>query len=364
MTLEAELLRQSEDFHSRVVMAEFTDLPQWCKDGFANTAQANGAVNIAKLTAKKAAVAAVGAAPASYAIFRATLWRAGHRNVHAWLHDHITKGSLLGVPITGGIHRNLAAKLEAAGLAKARSEPQSYTPGIKTVVGFQPRLIYGTGKVSEHAWGAALDIDASWNPQIGSPGRQSDATVLQIIQAHTGADLAKPLFPNETPTPEMLATRLREISDALKVWTAEALQAEKVLTDDVKSRSQAVDQARKEVKAAKPGADRDAAKARLVVAEEARSVAAQTLANHQGARDLATLRQKQIGVERWAKEGILTLPVGLILRLVDEVGLEWGAEWAGSKDLMHFELRDSERRNARQAPLQPAVTSLNNLLLR
>ena len=43
-------------------------------------------------------------------------------------------------------------------------------------------------------------------------------------------------------------------------------------------------------------------------------------------------------IEKWAKEGIMTMPLYLAVALVGVLGLQWGEQYEGSKDAMHFEL--------------------------
>jgi hypothetical protein len=42
-------------------------------------------------------------------------------------------------------------------------------------------------------------------------------------------------------------------------------------------------------------------------------------------------------LEAWAREGILTVPLVLVLAMKDLM-FGWGGEYEGSKDMMHFEL--------------------------
>src|SRR5437660_10561297 len=81
-------------------------------------------------------------------------------------------GSFLGKDVDQGLHEELAPKL-----ADVERTLNSWEPGlasrvakeIKSILGFQPRLIGGSSKLSNHAWGLAIDIDAYQNPQIKDP---------------------------------------------------------------------------------------------------------------------------------------------------------------------------------------------------
>ena len=55
-------------------------------------------------------------------------------------------------------------------------------------------------------------------------------------------------------------------------------------------------------------------------------------------RAIAKAESQIDDVHRWGSEGFLNLEPALVTAL-QKAGLEWGGEWAGSKDFMHFEVK-------------------------
>ena len=98
-----------------------------------------------------------------------------------WVRDHIVTRS---VPILGPVtcHR---AMFEPLGRALGRLERR----GLSQVVSaadyagcFAPRRIPGSGSLSLHAWGLAIDLNAAANPQFG-PSRQDPRLVRAMERA-------------------------------------------------------------------------------------------------------------------------------------------------------------------------------------
>jgi hypothetical protein len=88
------------------------------------------------------------------------------------------------VPIIGTVtcHRRMIPALRAA-LAEVARRGLAHLVDPGDYAGcYAPRRIPGSGSLSLHAWGLAVDLNASRNPQ-GSPAHQ-DRRLVRIMERH------------------------------------------------------------------------------------------------------------------------------------------------------------------------------------
>jgi hypothetical protein len=167
-----------------------------------------------------------------YRALRAAYYRAGWVQAKADIFDHFVAADMLGVPIIGGVHDRFAPLL--AGMAKKLSVQIKARFAARTIgIGdFNPRFIAGTDKLSNHAFGLALDIDSRWNPHIKGSGD------VHAFNRATGVDLGKRFFEGSETSRET-ERRLQEVSERLKPWLERWLPAyeEYVKTKEVSKRA-------------------------------------------------------------------------------------------------------------------------------
>jgi hypothetical protein len=229
----------------------------------------------------------------------------------------------LGLEIIGGAHRLLVKQL--GDLTKRPGEDPAtgsgeVTPPVQTIRGFQPRRIAGTDKLSNHVFGLAIDIDATWNPVL-------KAESARIVSRHSGVDFTARLV-QQGVSIEELYQQLSKAAQRFNKWLQESLKLEAKLREDLRKAQDKRAAAKTEQE--KKEADNEVSKAQTA------------LANNLGMiLELDMLRQDpaigEKAVAEWEKHGILTIPISLV-RALNNHAFGWGAEWEGSKDLMHFEL--------------------------
>jgi hypothetical protein len=174
-----------------------------------------------------------------------------------------------------------------------------------------------------------------------------------VIERRTGVDFGKALRDYSGPV-DTVYERLQAASDKLRDWLAQALPIERSLTNlrDQARREKA--DAQRAVSKAKTPAEKEAANTALAAAEQKLAAAEKALQDNEDARDVAVLRSNVVPtgqVEKWAERGILTVPLELVKKLTStKLGFEWGGEYRGSKDLMHFELRPETVLTGKQPP--------------
>jgi uncharacterized protein (DUF4415 family) len=262
------------------------------------------------------------ASPAEkYRVLRAVYYRAGWTSARTHIFEHIVRADLLGVRIVGGVHDVMLPVLERMERDLPEATKAGFAAGTLGVGGFVPRFIAGTDTLSNHAFGLALDIDPTWNPHVKGAGD------VAAFRRATGADLGDLLFRGSESSQET-RRRMAEVSELLKPWLATWLPVYQQYGD-------AADRARK----ARTQIERDTA--RREVAEMERDMndnpaSADLRALHTMVRNhtLATVRA-------WAVHGITTIDPDVI-EAFREAGSDyqarWGAEYKGSKDMMHLEL--------------------------
>jgi hypothetical protein len=170
---------------------------------------------------------------------------------------------------------------------------------------WQAREIAGTSRLSLHALGDAIDIDAALNPHI------LERPEIDVVRAVTGKDLGTYLKRSE----------LRLASDLFRQNFHRAV-------GDLEARLRAVNLAI----SASPGGDK------------------QFLAERKNLRGLlgtinADLNSPNSNFRSWAANGFFNLPDALIDSFLKaDRNVVWGGEYRTSKDFMHFEYDPARRR--------------------
>jgi hypothetical protein len=264
-----------------------------------------------------------------------------------WFGDIIPNATFLDVPIspsggtTSGVHRELAARLALAeahlsrqfpGLSKAQIAGKM---GIYQIAGVRPpKSSTGGSQPSAHCFGLAIDINHPTNPFVGNmkPKRKKKMTEeekrkYQDYLTHRSPrviERAMLLLHHEHFDVESRisvkgpgrAAQLWEIHHRASETLAEYLR----LADDLQGQKLSNLVSRLNA-SGKDG--RDLATWRTLIGED------RTLLVHW---DFMHHKAPQLG-------GYLDLGKELVVALIDVAGLLWGGEYAGAKDMMHFDWR-------------------------
>ncbi|HEY3185166.1 MAG TPA: hypothetical protein VGJ77_20160 [Gaiellaceae bacterium] len=369
---------------------EFRELSTFVRASFGEkTESKQSGVTKAEATASKAQ------AVANYLMVRPLYVRWGYANPAASVFSKIKRPSegakLLGHDIVGGAHEKFVEKLDALrtvldawdetdGVSHAINGVGGFVPVVPEPDGtFRPRFVAGQSrpKLSNHALGLAIDIDANWNPQV--PAGSATIRLLKQITTQAAAenpalglpsegfDFGKKLIDpalNEWPTPEQAAGTHRlaqQASDALRGWLQSRIARELELTAAADAALAAVNLAQDEKKAADASGDaarKAAAKDTLAAAKVARKAAKDALDGDPDLTVLRALRTAQGGGQKgkavvagWADFGILSLPVVLVAAFKSLDRIRWGMEYNESKDAMHFEVEPPTDFIPRDAPV-------------
>src|SRR5262249_12365392 len=143
---------------------------------------------------------------------RPAYYQNGYTNPTEFM-SHIRPGKILGFDISGGAHEEYLDRLgdQNSGLAKVldgwsvglakrtAAELRGDRKRDPDIGGFEPRLRAvpnpyhddGTPLLSNHAFGCAIDVDATLNPQI--IGRE----LIKILREITGYDFSPQLVPED-----------------------------------------------------------------------------------------------------------------------------------------------------------------------
>jgi hypothetical protein len=223
----------------------------------------------------------------------------------------ITPVNMLGHDVDYGVHPAFAEGLQPLRDKLIQRDPTLATRlgGLfKSAIGLQPRPVAGESRpsISNHAFGLAVDIDALTNPMI------KDAEVKRILSwvvnepSFDFGQLAVEASEHPTAPTETAYARLQEASRRVQDWLKRHLYDTQTSWPEDTSAAEDL-QSREDV-------SEDVLKFRSLSRKVSR-------------REL----------EAWAREGILTVPLVLVLAMKDLM-FGWGGEYEGSKDMMHFEL--------------------------
>lgn len=255
-----------------------------------------------------------------YQALRAAYYREGWTHPKRDIFDHIVEAEILGEPIIGGVHQLMVPVLEQMAGQLSPEVIRAFAAGTLKVGGFVPRFIAGTDRLSNHAFGLALDIDPVRNPHLKGKGD------IAAFERATGVNLGERFFAGSEPAQETQA-RLDEVGLRLRAWLAIWLPEYDVLLD-ARTRSR-----------------HGPARERAAASREAASLQREISLNPAAAdlRALDTLVQNHgIATVRAWQQGLGTIPpeiVDVFRQLGMKYGARWGTEYEKSKDIMHLELQ-------------------------
>jgi hypothetical protein len=261
-----------------------------------------------------------------------------------------------------------------AGLAEQTAK------GIESVNGLQIREVKGRNVLSNHAFGCAIDVNALGNPHVVGP---AVIEVFNSVTREAGVpfDFGKPILTKQErghanyTADDIMEVRNRAIpaSDAVKAWLQTNLpryrkimaqvqiaekelgikhvKAETTLAERLKNASAAADRLRHERQKKKPvfvrtesnlgsepPPDDDPEGAAL---EEIEQAFAAITSDRDLSRIQVLYENFDAGyIDTWEKQGVMSIPLYFAAAMVGELGLQWGEQYEGSKDAMHFELVD------------------------
>jgi hypothetical protein len=227
-----QAVRQQQSAFLQKVRDEFANFEPYVKGAFKATAEANGV--------KKRAGSAPGVAipkdikprfsdeEVSYLVVRTCLWNAGYTDPAAvYGKDQIAspqEAKLMGVEIEHGVARRLLGPLARASAALdqvKQQNPERLSVELK-LMGLQPRRVKNKGKLSNHAFGYAIDINPLFNPLM-------DKMASKIIQSR--AEINFSALMRSGKSPEVIYTELKRASDKFCAWIKKALAAEPKLRE-------------------------------------------------------------------------------------------------------------------------------------
>jgi hypothetical protein len=245
--------------------------------------------------------------PGYYLYMRPLYYQYGYNTPFETIFSRIGPANFLEKKVVGGLHEKLRTRLPD--VEKTLNE---WSPGLASRVakeitrigGFVPRYIAtkegqtGPQKLSNHAFGLAVDIDSDWNPHI------KDRSVIDVLTEITGFKYGEKFDPKASGDKVFIATqewqKSREASDKLKIWLGKYLPIYEAQSNS----SQQLD------------ADEKLQLKRIGI-----------LVRFHGLNN----------VKEWKEHGIQSLPHELVAAMLKN-GITWGEDYKGSKDSMHFEL--------------------------
>lgn len=282
----------------------------------------------------------------TYQNLRPLYLKAGFADPPAEVNKINANATFLGLRIIGGVHEEFEKILKAV-------ERQLTTPGPQSldqcynfeIAGFVPRPISDNkSRLSNHAIGKAIDIDAKHNPQFSHDEAVKIDAVLQWLKRQkskgvwwlrsynlsgpypfsrslslgTNMDGSLRHFREMEENSAWIQCFLREMYPMRKQLKNEAQQASKYLKAGQKTKTHTADAT------ANPSAE---------VAEDA----VETYENLERLISALAKAIPSVKPEQAIKTGILTLPPKLFTAMA-EAGAQSGLEYEGKKDAMHFEV--------------------------
>jgi hypothetical protein len=322
-TPEFRLLMAAREVEERIHI-EFDGFPDYVQNAFSGNAQLN------KVTPSQRIVTGL----TSYAYIHSRLWKAGIPNPTG-LFSQMKRATLLGRDIANGVHPVVIDRLgELASQEPVDELHAQMAPEIKELIGFQPRRIAGKEALSNHVYGLAIDINASWSPHIKSPA------TIEIIKRHTDppTDFARPFLEPGQSIDEIDRT-LKRASNQIRKWLAVALRKQTQLASITAAAETRKNGAESKLWNAQTDADRAAAQSELSQAEQELDRAHSEENASEDAVEVNELIKEwgRATLENWERVGLFTIPIKLAKELTRR-GFGWGAEWSTHKDVMHFEL--------------------------
>jgi hypothetical protein len=277
-----------------------------------------------------------------YRAMRSAYYRAGWTCIKRDILDLIVPTKFFGAPVIGGTHRELNAVLAAVEQDVRKTSPglagQPNAAGF-VIGGFVPRFQAGSEELSNHAFGLAIDIDPTWNPQLKSPAAR------KAFARATGDDIGRALYAaSSMDAVRQIYARVKLMSDRLKKWLDEWLPKYEQLQKD------------------RTAARKDPNGKQRVFAIDTELKANLDLAALVALIDEYTLPT----VQSWQIYGIGTIPPEII-EAFETLGRKNGARWGGryeeSKDVMHLELLYLAGKQSPDAPgRRKPVTGFEDLV--
>ena len=249
--------------------------------------------------------------------YRHTLAHAGTDQA-TWDSHYVTGATFLGITITGDIHQELADRLTRAETALRAANSGQSDSDIATSIGLYsisgrrtPADSVGGSRISNHAFGIAIDVNYRGNPFIG----RSEA-VDQLLNRASQFMLDEEFHIRQAQAGNVEAIRARyeRASNALRAYFA--------LRDDRDALAQHL---------AARGFDTGDETIEQWLAQINNDFANPSL--------MSDLAMTGAGTNRDPAAGFIDLSAQLVEALSGQAGLFWGGQYQSGKDLMHFDWR-------------------------
>lgn len=244
--------------------------------------------------------------------YRCTILQAGS-NVSSWEAGYNRNASFLSMPIRGGIHQELSARLNLARNYLLGQFPGQGDSAIARNIGLysisglrSPANAVGGRRISNHAFGIAIDVNYSGNPFIGRSAR-TDQIIARAIQFMTGTTL----HIGQAQPGNLLQIRQRyeDASNAIRRYFAMRNNPVALRAHMTRQRmNTSLKNVRKQLRQINLDYQ-----------------------NHYLRRELAN---------RNPAAGFIDLSQQLVEALGNQAGLLWGGQYPGGKDMMHFDWRN------------------------
>jgi Domain of unknown function (DUF4157) len=264
---------------------------------------------------------------------------------YRWVRRAFKKGGVEDVP--GAIKRGMRLGGELRGIVRAEWKGLGHHEALD-VQGPNPRpqkapqtLLYELGTLSEHAKGAAVDIDPGSNPFF-SKDQWSQIERVAGTRERRDPKVWKELW---RANPRELWSKIKTINDAFVVRLLELARDEELRSREFASRHHLIDPARLRAPIGHEGA-------MLEPPHPPEKLSLGPLfADRAAAGPSKQAFQAVLGnhpeLERW-RAGFFTLDADLVERLAAH-GLVWGATFDDRVDLQHFEFSAAEVRHRKGA---------------
>lgn len=292
------------DAYVALAQAEFDRLPVFVKNSFTPIAGGRYADAYANAADK-------------YRAMRSAYYRAGWIAISRDILQLIAPADFFGVRIPTGVHREMAAVL-----ARVEAQVRKNAPSVGNqlaaagfgIGGFVPRFQGESDQLSNHAYGLAIDVDATWNPQVKT------RNAIAAFQRATGERLDLLLRPaSSLDAIRQTYKRVAKVSETLKAWLGkwlpkyDQLQSDRSTYKKDPKAKEKVAEIDKELKS-----DPDLAALNTLIVEYNRAT-----------------------VDSWRAYGIVSIPAEIVeafVTLGKANAARWGGEYEHTKDVMHLEL--------------------------
>lgn len=325
---EFRMVQHECDAYRRLMKSEFASLPRPVQKAFASHEDK-----------KESEEDWLSRCFQQYLKLRAAYYVAGYDTpVEAFL-SKVQPAQCLGEKVDNGLHEVFSQRLNDLGnKLDHMCSGLAHQIGPKlSSIGFQPRYIapkqgqaLSRPSLSNHAFGLAIDFNASWNPHI------KDQDVIATLKEATGYDFGAVFAPMCAPDLVLVEESYRNAmraSDALKRWMTQWLPIYVgIVSQEKHHRKKLAAHAGKGGKPKDPSAD-------LVGVSVEPSCREPDPEMETNILRLTTINKYHDihEMQRWAHHGVLSLPLALVMAM-KELKFGWGGEWGCSKDFMHFEL--------------------------